>query len=120
MTLSVVIAGGGGEFDSITRTVCRSEEHFHVEHSLPAIRKSLNVVRRKRPQLLLLGLSVPDDKVFDIIQRVSRELPTRVVVMCDRNYAGSAVEALEAGASGYVLTDTADEDVVRLIKAAAS
>ena len=120
MPVSVVMAASGGDFDPIATAVRKSAQHFELVHALPSLRKAVGVLRRDRPTIFLMGLDLPDTPSLELIRTVSRDLPTRVVVMCRRTNAGAAIEALEAGAAGYIFTGTDDYDVVRLLKAAAA
>jgi DNA-binding NarL/FixJ family response regulator len=120
MIVSVVIAADADDFDPIEHTVRRTTHHFRVVGAVPSLGKAVGVLRKAKPRLFLMGLGVPDDRSFAVIRAVNRELPTRVVVMCRRDHAGSAVEALSAGAAGYILTGMAADDVVRLLRAAAA
>lgn len=120
MPVSVVMAAGGGDFVPIASTVRRSSHHFRLVHALPSLRTAAAVLRRDRPELFLMGLDMTDAASLELIRTVHQELPTRVVVMCTRTNAGAAIEALEAGAAGYIFTGTDDLDVVRLLKAAAA
>jgi len=120
MIISVVMAASGGEFGRIADTVRLATHHFRVVHIATSMNKAMSALRKTKPRVFLMGLELPDPHDLGVIRAVQRELPTRVVVMCRRENAGAAVEALGAGATGYVLTGMARETVVRLLRAAAA
>jgi DNA-binding NarL/FixJ family response regulator len=120
MIITVVMAASGGEFGRIADTVRLATHHFRVVHTAPSLTKAMGALRKAKPRVFLMGLDLPDPHDLGLIRTVQRELPTRVVVMCRRENAGTAVEALGSGATGYVLTGMANETVVRLLRAAAA
>jgi DNA-binding NarL/FixJ family response regulator len=81
-------------------------------------RALLALVREMRPDLVLLGIDLPLLNGIDAARRI-RELspPTKIVFLtmhADRDYV---VHAFRAGASGYVLKPSADEELVSALRA---
>jgi two-component system response regulator NreC len=65
--------------------------------------------------VLILDLNMPGDPSLPAIPNVSEESPgTRVVVLTMQADPAFAREAMQAGASGYVLKEAADEELVQL------
>lgn len=61
------------------------------------------------PRVLLVDLGLPDGSGMEIIQAVSQKQPnTEIMVVSMFGDEGHVVQAIEAGASGYILKDTDD------------
>src|SRR5690554_733179 len=61
------------------------------------------------PRVLLVDLGLPDGSGMEIIQEISQKQPnTEIMVVSMFGDEGHVVQAIEAGASGYILKDTDD------------
>lgn len=77
-------------------------------------------VQSQRPQVLVLDLGMPGGSSVDAIRRLRAQVPeTHVVVLTLDNNPLFAQQALNAGATGFVLKDLSDEDLPRAVRAAA-
>lgn len=65
------------------------------------------LVLEKRPRVLLVDLGLPDGSGLEIIAEVSQKLPeTEIMVVSMFGDEGHVIQAIEAGASSYILKDT--------------
>ncbi len=73
-----------------------------------------------KPDVAVLDLNMPHaSQTLEAIPRIRDHSPsTRVVVLTMDNSPASAVAAMRAGASGYVLKEAADEDLVEAVRVA--
>jgi DNA-binding NarL/FixJ family response regulator len=72
------------------------------------------------PDVLLLDLSMPDLHGVEVTRQLAREgSPTRVVVFTSFSDRERIVQALDAGAIGYLLKDAEPEEIHAAIRAAA-
>jgi two-component system response regulator NreC len=77
-------------------------------------------VHSYRPQVLVLDLSLPDGSGLPAIGELRRSAPdTQIVIVTMEDNPGFAQRALAAGASGFVLKDHAEEELVVAVKMAA-
>jgi two-component system, NarL family, response regulator NreC len=77
-------------------------------------------VHGQRPHVLVLDLGMPGGSSIDAIKRLRAQVPeTNVVVLTMDDSPVFAQQALSAGAVGFVLKDTADEDLPLAVRAAA-
>jgi two-component system response regulator NreC len=77
-------------------------------------------VQSQRPQVLVLDLGMPGGSSVDAIRRLRAQVPeTHVVVLTLDDNPIFAQQALNAGATGFVLKDLSDEDLPRAVRAAA-
>jgi len=57
---------------------------------------------RRRPDLIVLDLGLPDEDGLVLIRRVRREATTPILILSARNREGDKVAALDLGADDYV------------------
>jgi DNA-binding NarL/FixJ family response regulator len=73
----------------------------------------------ERPDVLLLDLSMPDLDGVEVTRRLADEAPeTRIVVFTSFSDRERIVQALDAGAIGYLLKDAEPEEIHAAIRAA--
>jgi DNA-binding NarL/FixJ family response regulator len=72
---------------------------------------------RALPDLVLLDLGLPDGTGVSLIHRLAREgAATEVLVISVMGDEASVMAAIEAGASGYLLKDASDAEVLAAIQ----
>ncbi|MBX3001000.1 MAG: response regulator transcription factor [Caldilineaceae bacterium] len=80
--------------------------------------EALKKARALRPDLILLDLSMPDGDGLSVIPQLRRELPsTRILILTMHDDASHLRQALDAGASGYVLKKAVDQELIMAIRA---
>ncbi|WP_114417794.1 response regulator [Marinospirillum perlucidum] len=68
------------------------------------------------PRVLLVDLGLPDGSGLEVIQEAARSCPaTEVLVISMFGDEGHVIQAIEAGASGYLLKDSEDASLVEHI-----
>jgi DNA-binding NarL/FixJ family response regulator len=74
-----------------------------------------------RPDVVLAGLALPDISGVEAIQRLSVLAPaSRILVLSARGDRDAVVEAIVAGACGYILKDATHEEIVGAVRATAA
>ena len=80
----------------------------------------LSVIKRERPDMVLLDIRMPDVDGLTCLERIKAlDQPVAVVIVTlydDRRYV---LEAIRRGAAGYVLKDASSSDVVATLSAVA-
>jgi len=79
--------------------------------------------RRHRPDVVIIDLAIQGKGLggLDLIRRIRTHNPrARVLVLSMHNDAMIVARSLEAGASGYVLKDTASEELVKAVQQVAA
>ena len=82
---------------------------------------ALDLIRQHRPEIAVLDLDMPVRDGFAVLRAVrEQQVPTEVVFLTMHKDEMHFNEALNLGAKGYVLKDSAAADVVNCIKAVAA
>jgi DNA-binding NarL/FixJ family response regulator len=96
-----------------------------AEHDFPVLGEAatgeaaLPLVERRRPDVVVMDLSMPGMSGADATRELLKRVPGTTVLVVTVSAAESDVlEALEAGASGYLLKDSGPEEIVRAVEAA--
>lgn len=96
-------------------------DFFHLLGEAANGRDGIELVKRVRPDLLLLDLNMKDMSGIEVLKAVkAMDLETRVVMITVSDQAEDLVAALRHGADGYLLKDMEPEQMVENLEAAAS
>jgi NarL family two-component system response regulator LiaR len=83
--------------------------------------EALSLVEKLRPEVVLMDLLMPGMDGITATQAIRREHPdTEVIALTSVLEDASVVNAVRAGAIGYLLKDTEADELCRAIKAAAA
>ena len=76
----------------------------------------LEMLKEKRPQVILMDITMGDSNGIEATKLVKKEYPDiKVLVLSMHAETGYIVGMLEAGASGYLLKDAGKEEMIRAI-----
>ncbi len=82
--------------------------------------EAARLIRQMQPAVALIDLTMPGLSGLDVIARAAREAPaTRCVALSMHTAESYVLEALRAGAAGYVVKDTAPEELALAIRVVA-
>jgi two-component system, NarL family, response regulator LiaR len=96
------------------------EEGVRVVAEASTGREALRHVRELAPEVVLMDLNMPDMGGVEATREIARIAPlTRVVVLTISDRDGDILEAILAGACGYLLKDSSIDELLRGISAAA-
>ncbi|HKZ01759.1 MAG TPA: response regulator transcription factor [Pyrinomonadaceae bacterium] len=74
---------------------------------------ALELVRTFQPDLVLLDISMPELNGLEVVERLKREFPhIRVIILTIHDEPAYAVDALRAGANGYLPKKAASDELV--------
>ena len=81
--------------------------------------EAVNLAMQKKPDLVLMDISMNDINGLEATRRILRALPsTKVIILSMHKERRYIEESLKAGASGYVLKECAFEEILQAIAAA--
>jgi two-component system response regulator NreC len=102
------------------RLLLEAEADFTVVSEAGDVAAAERRVAAHRPDVLVLDLNMPGGSSIPAIARIRQATPTTQVVMLTmQNDPELAREALQAGASGYVLKEAARGELIQAIRFAA-
>ena len=82
--------------------------------------EALKLVVDLRPDVVLMDLRLPDDSGVHTIQRLGLLAPASRILILTRTEQNRVVEAIVAGATGYILKTAPPETIVAAVKATAA
>jgi DNA-binding NarL/FixJ family response regulator len=78
--------------------------------------KAVKLIRKLKPDLVLLDLSMPKMGGISVMKDVKRELPdTRILLLTIHESDQYVLEAFEAGADGYCIKDSSRQELMLAI-----
>ena len=81
-------------------------------------RQAVQMALDTKPQVVVMDLSMPQLNGIEAIRQIARRLPSaKVLVLSMYSDESYVVQALEAGATGYLLKDSADTDLLQAVQA---
>ncbi len=81
-------------------------------------REALDLIRKHKPDVVLLDIAMPELNGLEVTQIVSKEFPAiRIIILSMHKSDEYVLQALRFGASGYLLKDTAANELELAINA---
>jgi DNA-binding NarL/FixJ family response regulator len=115
--ITIVLADDHALVRSGLRALLEDEEGFDVVGEAGDAEAAIELARELKPTLVLLDLNMPGTPPIDAIPRILDAAPGVAVMMLTmHDDAGYAREALTAGATGYVLKDAAEAQLVAAVR----
>jgi two-component system response regulator NreC len=94
-----------------------AEEDIEVVGEGGSAKDAVFRARALKPDVMLLDVVMPGESGIDVLPKVLKESPeTRVLVLSMQDDPSYVREAFAAGASGYVLKEAVDEEVVAAVR----
>jgi DNA-binding NarL/FixJ family response regulator len=81
---------------------------------------AIEIVLSLRPDVVLLDLRLPDISGIEVIERLSLLAPSSRVLVLTRSEQNRVIEAIVAGASGYILKSARPEAILDAVRATAA
>ncbi len=105
--------------DALTRSL--TADGLKVAGEAQSGEQGVRLVNDLRPDVVLMDLLLPGISGVETIQRLSVLAPaSRILVLTSAQERYGVVEAILAGACGYILKDTPPEEIVSAVRASAA
>jgi two-component system response regulator NreC len=118
--ITIVIADDHQVVRAGLRLLLEAESEFQVVAEAGDVPTTERRVAAYHPRVLILDLNMPGESSLPAIPRLRGSSPgTNIVVLTMQNDPAFAREALRAGATGYVLKEAADTELVQAVRMAA-
>jgi two-component system, NarL family, response regulator NreC len=103
------------------RLLLDREEGIEVIGETGDIAETERCAAELRPRVIVLDVDMPDGSSIPAIPRIQQSAPgTRIVILTMHTAPALARDALRAGATGFVLKDAAEAELLAAIRAAAA
>lgn len=102
------------------RMLLQKSEGVEVVGEADDGRRAVALVQELRPQIVLMDISMPSLNGLDATAQIVRDCPqTRVIILSMSADEAHVLQALRAGASGYLLKDASPEELTLALQAVA-
>jgi DNA-binding NarL/FixJ family response regulator len=117
MTISVVLVDDQPLVRSGFRMIVEAEEDIEVTGEAGDGEEAIAVVRRARPNVVLMDVQMPKLNGLDATRRIVDDgVESRIIILTTFEQDDYVFAALRAGASGFMLKNAAPEDLVRAVR----
>jgi DNA-binding NarL/FixJ family response regulator len=99
------------------RTMLESEEHISVTGTAGSAKEAIQEVLKARPDVVLMDLRMPQMEGVEAIVELRRiDQNIRVLVLTNYEEDEYVYRAVRAGAMGYLLKNTSQEEIIRAVE----
>ena len=117
MTVRILIVDDHAVVRSGLRLLLEAEDDLEPIGEAGSAREAIFEARELKPDVILMDVVMPDGSGLDAVPTLLHERPeTKVLVLSMQDDPSYVREAFAAGASGYVLKEAADEEVVAAVR----
>lgn len=119
--IRVVVADDQGLIRAGFRALIDSEPDLEVVGEAATGRETLDVVRTRRPDVVLMDIRMPDGDGLWATERIAADpalASVHVVIVTTFELDEYVARALKAGASGFLVKDTEPVDLLRAVRVA--
>jgi two-component system, NarL family, response regulator NreC len=103
------------------RKILESHRDWEVVAEVSDGRDAVQKAATAQPDVAILDISMPLLNGIEATRQIARKVPgVRVLILSMHSAEEYIVQALKAGASGYLLKDAADTDLIRAVAAVAA
>lgn len=121
MSISVVVADDHAVVRRGLKEVLEQEQDFTIVGVAFDGLEAVRVTERLKPDVLILDLMMPGLSGLEVLRILrGRSLGTRIVVLSMHSGRAFVVQALQNGATSYVLKDSTETDLSRAVRDAAA
>lgn len=116
--IRVLVADDHGVVREGIRRVLEAQPGFRVVAEAGDSADVLPLVEQHRPDVVILDVTMPGESGLKVAARLRDQFPdTRVLVLSMHEHAEYVAESVRAGAHGYLLKDTAPQELREAIRA---
>jgi two-component system, NarL family, response regulator NreC len=99
------------------RVLLERQPGFKVVGEASDGRQAVEQAEATKPDIIVLDIAMPNLSGIEAAQRISTQLPhTRIIILSMHSDESYVLRALKAGAKGYLLKDSAENDLIEAIK----
>lgn len=117
MCCSVLIVEDDPRFRSLFASAVQAAPDLQLVGAAHDLPEGLRLLAQTRPQVLLVDIGLPSGSGIELIRRAAQHVPECasivVTVFADEE---PVIQCIKAGATGYLLKDSRDVDIVQQIR----
>lgn len=99
------------------KSIISFEEDLVVVGEAENGEKAIEMIKLLQPDILLLDVNMPLINGIKVLQRIKEEkIPVKIIMLTIENQRQTIHEAINNGVDGYVLKDSAGEEIIDAIK----
>lgn len=103
------------------KTIISRDKRFDVIDEAGSGRDGLEKVSQLKPDVAVVDISLPDTTGMEVARKIRSQSPnTRIMILSMHSKIDYIVEAFQAGATGYVVKESAAERLAQGLEAVAS
>lgn len=116
--IKVLIADDHALIREGLRRIISFEDDIRIVGEADNGEKALELLKIYKPQVMLLDMNMPLMDGLEVLKRVKREKTSiKVIMLTIENDTKTIKDAINIGADGYILKESAGTEIVRAIKA---
>jgi len=116
MSISIFLADDHTMFRQGMRLLLENEGNFTVVGEASNGREAVREVMKKRPDIVVMDIFMPEMNGIDATETISHDLPgTKTIILTMNSSNEHIFRAFRAGASAYVLKELAGDELIRAI-----
>jgi DNA-binding NarL/FixJ family response regulator len=100
------------------RAMFSSEPDIRVQGMAASAREAMHLIEREQPDVVLMDLRMPEMEGIEAINALRRISPSiKILVLTNYGSDEYIIRATQAGAMGYLLKNTPQEEIVKAVRA---
>lgn len=113
MSITIIIADDYDIIREGIKSVLKSQPQYEVCAEARDGEETLELVRKLKPDILLLDISLPKVSGLDIIKRIKyASSKTKIIIVSVHKTAAYVLKALRSGVNGYLNKDNVVEELI--------
>ena len=118
--IRVIVADDHGVVRKGVRFLLQQEQDIEIIGEAEDGREAVRLAVEKKPDVLIMDIAMPQLNGIDAAAQVTRTIAsTNVIILSMYSDEEFLIRALNAGAKGYLLKDSAEPDLVRAVRSVA-
>jgi DNA-binding NarL/FixJ family response regulator len=121
MAIGILLADDHALLRNGLRRILESYSEFNVLAEAASGTDAVQAARKAQPEVAIVDIGMPGLNGIEATAQIARECPrTAVLILSMHSDARYVLRAMKAGARGYLLKDSVEEDLVEAVRAVCS